>query len=122
MLIFVLKVFDNSCTTPNGEQAQCVSLNSCPVLYDIIYSRNREKQRFLRESECGSSRYEQMVCCGSSDSYTTSTTQRTIRDRSDGEGVNTLSAQRAERKQSNSGRNEISSDLLPDRTSCGFQV
>lgn len=111
-------VFDNSCTTPNGEQAQCVSISSCPILHDIIYSQNREKQRFLRESECGSSDYEPTVCCGTTDSYHSSTTtQRNIQDRS-----NSGRATTQRRTDWQRGNNRVSNDLLPDRSSCGFQV
>lgn len=118
-----MTVFDNSCTTPNGEQAQCVSINSCPLLHDIIYSQNREKQRFLRESECGSSEYEPTVCCGTTDSYSSATTQRNSRDRSDNGRANSFTTQRrTERQRGNNRNNEISNDLLPDRSSCGFQV
>lgn len=102
--LIVVLVFDNSCTTPNGEQAQCVAINSCPILYDIIYTRDKQKQRFLRESECGSSDYEPMVCCGESDTFTTSTTQKTT----------PIRIERTTERTNN--------DLLPDRSSCGFQV
>ncbi|RZC38819.1 serine protease easter-like, partial [Asbolus verrucosus] len=43
----------SSCTTPNGETARCVSIHSCPILYDAVTTQNRQQILFLRESQCG---------------------------------------------------------------------
>lgn len=60
--------FEQSCTTPNGESARCVSLQSCKIFYDYILSpdRNAEIDRYLVASKCGedSTGYP-LVCCGS---------------------------------------------------------
>lgn len=50
-----------------------------------------------------------MVCCGSSDSFSTKSTTQITDSSTEIERIGSQS-------------NETSSDLLPDRSSCGFQV
>ncbi|KAK5649790.1 hypothetical protein RI129_000819 [Pyrocoelia pectoralis] len=52
-----------TCTTPNGETARCLSLNSCKVILDALLSRNETITQFAKESQCGYDS-EPLVCCG----------------------------------------------------------
>lgn len=65
---------DASCTTPNGEAAQCISIRDCSVLRSVLSNRNTDVERFLRASQCqhpDSTRRNPYVCCGTSSSYNT---------------------------------------------------
>lgn len=104
--IFFLEV-GSSCTTPNGEEAECISIYSCSILYSALTVRSSIQIRFLRESQCG---YDEdpLVCCGSSSTYTSSTTSAPRRK------VTTT--------RKSGGQNNRNNNLLPDRSSCGIQV
>lgn len=106
-LIFFFPILElnpsgSSCTTPNDEQANCISIYRCNVLYNAVTSRDPQVIRFLKQSQCGYER-DPLVCCGSVAYYTHTTTPlpRTVRP------VTTY----------NNDNN-----LIPDRSECGFQV
>ncbi|KAF5298249.1 hypothetical protein FQR65_LT09760 [Abscondita terminalis] len=95
-----------SCTTPNGESAQCVSIYQCDVLYNSITDKDPQIIRFLRNSQCDYDQ-EPYVCCGSTNTYTSGSS-------------------RPNRPQSPSGSyggggGGSSSSLLPRGRSCGIQ-
>ncbi|XP_017785725.1 PREDICTED: serine protease easter-like [Nicrophorus vespilloides] len=65
-LYFVSSAFaQESCKTPNGETAKCVSIFACPILYESGRSGGPEAYRFLQQSVCKKSFYNIYVCCGS---------------------------------------------------------
>ncbi|KAF2880109.1 hypothetical protein ILUMI_26066 [Ignelater luminosus] len=53
------------CTTPNGEQATCVSLPECKILFNALQTRKKGAIEFLTNSHCGPKQQAPMVCCGS---------------------------------------------------------
>ncbi|KAF2891883.1 hypothetical protein ILUMI_14319 [Ignelater luminosus] len=53
------------CTTPNGEQAECVSLPKCKMLFNALQTRKKGAIKFLGNSRCGPKQQTPMVCCGS---------------------------------------------------------
>ncbi|KRT80414.1 Trypsin, partial [Oryctes borbonicus] len=83
-----------SCRTPNGENARCVPINSCTILYEAVLTKDPEVVRFLRESQCGYSSGP-LVCCGSVASFAPPPTSTIILNRRP--------------------------DLLPDTQECGYQ-
>lgn len=62
----------DSCQTPNGESAKCVSVYECPILLNALPSASGRQRKFLKESQCGYSTAP-LVCCGSSNNYVTTT-------------------------------------------------
>ncbi|XP_017780078.1 PREDICTED: serine protease easter-like [Nicrophorus vespilloides] len=58
-----------SCKTPNGETAKCVSIYSCPKLYESGKSGRPDAYRFLQQSVCRKSYYNLYVCCGSDTTF-----------------------------------------------------
>lgn len=65
----VLPENPESCLTPNGEIAYCISIYKCELFIKALKNRTeKETKRFLRESQCD---YEKIpfVCCGSSTEY-----------------------------------------------------
>ncbi|KAF5305583.1 hypothetical protein FQA39_LY01674 [Lamprigera yunnana] len=52
------------CRTPNKEAAQCVPLNSCPVILNAILTQNQTSIKFAQQSQCGYDT-EPLICCGS---------------------------------------------------------
>ncbi|KAF5306620.1 hypothetical protein FQA39_LY08809 [Lamprigera yunnana] len=56
-----------TCTTPNKEQAQCISLYTCPILLNALITQKKEAIDFVRQSHCGtwSNDIQPLVCCGS---------------------------------------------------------
>ncbi|KAK5649787.1 hypothetical protein RI129_000816 [Pyrocoelia pectoralis] len=95
-----VNAYGQRCTTPNNENAQCISIYDCNVLYHSITSKDPSVIRFLRQSQCG---YNDVpyVCCGSVSTYKNPSRPQTPKP-----PVNT------------GGR---PSNLLPSRTTCGFQ-
>ncbi|KAF5305580.1 hypothetical protein FQA39_LY01671 [Lamprigera yunnana] len=91
-----------SCKTPNGETAQCISIYDCDILYNSLTSKDSQTVRFLKQSQCD---YDQVpyVCCGSVSSFAPVT-----------------SPTRPNRPL-NTGNRGTSSNLLPNRGSCGYQ-
>ncbi|GJQ74215.1 CLIPB9 [Trypoxylus dichotomus] len=72
VLFFVANIYtavsQRSCTTPNGEAASCIPLQSCKVFYDYIESPKKDPEinKYLVASKCGSdARGYPLVCCGS---------------------------------------------------------
>ncbi|KRT80412.1 Trypsin [Oryctes borbonicus] len=83
VILFVMNIYtaigQRSCTTPNGELALCVSLQSCNIFYDYILApnRNAEIDSYLVASKCGvDSKGYPLVCCGSDTKF-----QPTLPDR-----------------------------------------
>ncbi|KAK4881501.1 hypothetical protein RN001_004820 [Aquatica leii] len=56
-----------SCTTPNGEHANCTHINDCPSYLEAAAEPNKYFQ-FINDSFCGYWK-EPMVCCGSTSYY-----------------------------------------------------
>lgn len=54
--------------TPNGENAQCVSIYNCPVIVKALANRTPEVVRFIRASRCGYDA-DPLVCCGTVATY-----------------------------------------------------
>lgn len=53
------------CTTPNGEQATCVTIHSCKVISDAIKYLDKNAIEFAKKSQCGFHGNDPLVCCGS---------------------------------------------------------
>ncbi|GJQ74216.1 CLIPB9 [Trypoxylus dichotomus] len=83
-----------TCRTPNRENAKCIPINDCTVLYNAVPTKDPEVVRFLRESQCGYSNGP-LVCCGSTVSFAPPPTFPTIPNRRP--------------------------DLLPNTDLCGYQ-
>ena len=103
VLVFLWVFIDvngQRCTTPNNENAQCISIYDCGVLYNSLTSKDSQIIRFLRQSQCG---YNQVpyVCCGTVATYQSASRPATSRP------------------PTNSGNRP--SNLLPNRGTCGFQ-
>jgi len=101
----------NTCTTPNGEAAQCISIYSCAILYNAVTTRNTQQLNFLRESQCGYDQ-EPLVCCGSDDNY-----KRKPQVRPQTGGKRKPGGTGGRRPTNNKGSNK----LIPDRSTCGLQ-
>ncbi|KAF2898050.1 hypothetical protein ILUMI_08125 [Ignelater luminosus] len=56
---------DGPCRTPNGEKATCVSLFTCPVIFNAILTKNETAKKFAQLSRCGKNGKIPLVCCGS---------------------------------------------------------
>ncbi|KAF2896092.1 hypothetical protein ILUMI_10090 [Ignelater luminosus] len=58
------------CVTPNGENATCIPIDSCPVIKRALAYLNPEAVEFAQKSQCG---YDDgpLVCCGSVGRITT---------------------------------------------------
>ncbi|XP_017785727.1 PREDICTED: trypsin-1-like [Nicrophorus vespilloides] len=59
----------DSCKTPNGETAKCISIFSCPNLYKAGKSSNPDVIQFVQDSICRKSSFNVFVCCGSDAAY-----------------------------------------------------
>ncbi|KAF5298248.1 hypothetical protein FQR65_LT09759 [Abscondita terminalis] len=59
--------FDWSCTTPNGESANCTHISDCPSYVEASVEPN-EYFRFINDSFCGYWK-QPMVCCGEVSHY-----------------------------------------------------
>lgn len=91
-----------SCKTPNGETAPCISIYDCPLLLKAVKSKDPSKLDFLKESQCGFEKYP-LVCCGSDENF--------------------APADRFDNPQTTKGSGTSTKNTaLPDRTACGFQV
>ncbi|XP_022919636.1 phenoloxidase-activating factor 1-like [Onthophagus taurus] len=62
----------SACITPNKENARCISIYSCPVLYDAVSTTDPQIIQFLKQSQCGFSSTP-LVCCGKQANYVTRT-------------------------------------------------
>ncbi|KAF5305586.1 hypothetical protein FQA39_LY01677 [Lamprigera yunnana] len=62
-----------SCVTPNNEQAKCIPVDKCEVIFKEIITQNRTAISFAQQSQCG---YDSkpLICCGTSAYLTPSTT------------------------------------------------
>lgn len=56
---------DTNCTTPNNENGECIPLNSCEVLRQLIRKKPipYQDRAFLRASQCSILNGEPWVCC-----------------------------------------------------------
>jgi len=102
------------CQTPNNEDAYCISIFDCRILYNALYSRNTQQIGFVRESQCG---YDEtpLVCCGSDSNYNSRPSQG---------GRPTPRPSRPSRPSTPTRRptgGNRGSEKLPDRQTCGFQ-
>ncbi|KAJ3647405.1 hypothetical protein Zmor_019284 [Zophobas morio] len=84
------------CQTPNGEHGQCIPINECPWLYPHYEngSTNGRITEWIRRSHCGFTPTLPKVCCPLSSSDEVPEDTFTF----------------------------VSSDLLPDKDSCGISV
>ncbi|CAG9832914.1 unnamed protein product, partial [Diabrotica balteata] len=53
-----------SCTTPIGESATCISVYKCNLFLEAIKRKQRSEISFIKRSQCGYDT-EPLVCCGS---------------------------------------------------------
>lgn len=53
-----------SCTTPNGELATCLPLDSCTIIKQALLTGNSAAAAFYKQSQCGVQDVP-YVCCGS---------------------------------------------------------
>ncbi|GLV31538.1 Serine protease 7 [Carabus blaptoides fortunei] len=93
----------NTCVTPNGEQAQCISIYKCKVFTDALANRTSEVVKFLRESRCGYVE-DPLVCCGSVAKY------------------QYISTQAPPTTEPPNIQNHRNLNLLPNLKKCGLQV
>ncbi|BES98909.1 serine protease [Nesidiocoris tenuis] len=58
---------DPICTTPDGNNGNCVGIRSCPPLHELLRSikegRNENAINFLKSSQCGRDKSGPTVCC-----------------------------------------------------------
>lgn len=82
----------DTCTTPNGESANCISIYNCSIFMQVFAKGhiNTEQKKFLQASQCGFYKGKPLVCCGSYSNY---------------------------KKLSN-----FKTELLPDSKICGYQL
>ncbi|KAI4459014.1 hypothetical protein MML48_6g00013353 [Holotrichia oblita] len=69
--------FEQSCTTPNGDTAQCIHLQSCQLFYDYVRQsfRDPEISKFISQSKCGvAADGFPLVCCGNVKTFRTPST------------------------------------------------
>lgn len=43
----------NECQTPNGIFGECIEIQQCRTLFDLLKSPSRSNKEFLRSSQCG---------------------------------------------------------------------
>lgn len=63
LCVCIVQIIAERCTTPNHEEAECVSLYTCPVLLNALTTQKSTVLEFVSKSHCGNSS-EPMVCCG----------------------------------------------------------
>jgi len=73
------------CTTPNGEKAKCISINSCEVIQQSIRYLEDDAIEFAKQSQCGYD-VSALVCCGTVGKFvdfahTTTTTRPKLYER-----------------------------------------
>lgn len=63
--LFITEAYFDRCITPNNEQGQCILLQQCPAINDILKKKplSREDAEYLRKSGCGFEKTEPKVCC-----------------------------------------------------------
>nr|Q8I6K0.1 RecName: Full=Phenoloxidase-activating factor 3; AltName: Full=Prophenoloxidase-activating factor III; AltName: Full=Serine protease-like protein PPAF-3; Contains: RecName: Full=Phenoloxidase-activating factor 3 light chain; Contains: RecName: Full=Phenoloxidase-activating factor 3 heavy chain; Flags: Precursor [Holotrichia diomphalia]BAC15604.1 prophenoloxidase activating factor-III [Holotrichia diomphalia] len=66
-----------SCTTPNGETATCLPIESCKIFWDYVVTSGADPEinSFLRASLCRQGNY--VVCCGSTLKFNSALPDRT---------------------------------------------
>jgi len=114
------------CTTPDGEDAHCISLFECPHIRKLVGSSNLSTINFVKESSCG----DLMVCCGTPKyeteirnqtevQHTPSATPITITigNKEPTSSISTNKTEKFKRKQSHSDARK----LLPTLEYCGLQ-
>lgn len=103
---------NSDCITPNGEDAKCISIHSCPIIKQAVAYLNPDAIDFARKSQCG---YENgpLVCCGSTGKLTTrrpsTTTALPIKHNNVAGEVTTPPA-------------PLDDHSLPDNSLCGIQI
>ncbi|KAG5873545.1 hypothetical protein JTB14_007353 [Gonioctena quinquepunctata] len=96
------------CRTPNGQSAICRSIYDCNSLLGVIRTRDTVQLRFIRESQCGHDS-DPLVCCGTATNYMTTATQASV------------SGRRLVGSGGNRNTQFTRNQLIPTRSSCGFQ-
>ncbi|XP_048504823.1 venom protease-like isoform X2 [Athalia rosae] len=52
-----------TCTTPSGEDGNCISIRQCKPLLNLLLSQGNAAGNFLRSSVCGYDGFDPRVCC-----------------------------------------------------------
>ncbi|KAF2882210.1 hypothetical protein ILUMI_23963 [Ignelater luminosus] len=65
IVVFIInEAYSDRCITPNGEEAECISIYSCLKLTSGNFKEDKDAKEFVRRSYCGFDK-DPLICCGS---------------------------------------------------------
>ncbi|KAF2902218.1 hypothetical protein ILUMI_03968 [Ignelater luminosus] len=111
---------NSNCITPNKENATCMPITHCEVIFSAVNTKNAAAVAFARDSYCGKVGRVILVCCGST-AYPEPSSTDDIFDLFSDLDINISTTEKSTPKPQPKPLEDFETSVLPDRTVCGLE-